>query len=199
MSGAGLSHVSESLPPVSWSRTDTGSSLAPIFRLPYELLIEILLIGRDNSERIERFLLVITSTCSVWRSAALITPSLWAVIRRPNFKKIEYEVEYLETVLERSKDSLLDIELKRYPGFPAKIVKTIYPHLARCRRLCLPLAGTTPEIFPLPGPLERLTTLSTSATLILLYLTLRSHRHRASEISLSRDSPPVCEICSVAA
>ena len=160
MSGAVLSHVS--LPPASWSRTHTRSSPAPIFRLPYELLTEILLIGRDNSERVERFLLAITSTCSIWRSAALITPSLWAVIRRPNFKKIEYEVEYLETVLERSMDSSLDIELGRdpqVPRFPAKIVKTIYPHLARCRRLCLLLTETISEIFPLPGPLERLTTL----------------------------------------
>jgi len=83
------------------------------------------------------------------------------MIRRPDFEKIEYQVEYLEALLERSKNSSLDIALFDDDDFsctfPTEIVQTIYPHLPRCRKLDLTLGKFSTEAitFPLPGPLER--------------------------------------------
>jgi hypothetical protein len=111
--------------------SQTTSSVTHIFRLPYELLGEIFLIGRDNALGLKSYLQAITSVCSVWRSAALSHPSLWTKIRRPFLRKVECEVEYLETLLERSKTSSLDVALA-VPYFPTRtplpieIARTIY-------------------------------------------------------------------------
>ena len=147
-SGLARSHEVSPLP------TDNKSLSKPIHlshsspglahRLPHELLSEIFLIGLDalDADRqsrplINEYLLGLTAVCTFWHFVAVSTSILWAKIRC--FVSIPTNVDglagYLESQLERSKDSLLDLWLDcdGDPDYSAmcRVVKIIYPHLHR--------------------------------------------------------------------
>lgn len=145
-------------------------------QLPNELITEIFLsgLGRDIRDKYwhddRRFLVALLSVCTLWRELARSTPGLWTRITweytHPAQSPSAFDGRLLaiSSYLERSGQASLSIRLHIYwedVGDRARIWNTILPHLARCRSLWLKTRADGPLnlFFPLPGRLERLTSL----------------------------------------
>lgn len=133
--------------------TAVGTSItrdAPFYKLPAEMLIEILCIGRRQYDMLERgvvtYLTAVSSVCRTWRYAALHEPSLWTTIVYHDyyhFSKISKASEHLPrkikdricSYLSRSRNSSLSISLAfGTNGYGLEDIKhIIFPHLFHCR------------------------------------------------------------------
>jgi len=146
----------------------------PMSKLPMELLSEIFQIGLDEYDLDDhhaiKYLSTISSICSIWRGAALGTPSLWRRIiyidydHRPETKSstiLQHTTDHLFAYLSRSKSCGIHLHL-RFGASPLRIqaMKSIlYPHLSRCLsiRLSFVLESDMGDFLPLPGNLCLLT------------------------------------------
>ncbi|KAE9401337.1 hypothetical protein BT96DRAFT_1018273 [Gymnopus androsaceus JB14] len=98
--------------------------LAPVRRLPFELLAEIyhliLCSVRDNSPRPKeqlaptRALVVLSHVCSFWRKACFSTTTLWNDIRIPSLFRNAKDARLVEMQLRYSGSSPLDIQIHNF-------------------------------------------------------------------------------------
>lgn len=165
--------------------------------LPYELLADIFVMGRDilydmkarNPVALMKYLASIPAVCSNWRGISLSTPALWTIVLCPpsSPKNIDPVLRYLEALMERSQERLLIWEVTVGPYSPAqhtvRIVKTLYPHIQRCRSISMSMAHHAHCFLPFPGNLENLTSLQVSTF----------NSHKAQELIEPNSAPNLQE------
>lgn len=148
--------------------------------LPHELLIEIMLWGLDLFGPLDpfstnkwpgswhrprmRYLLVVTSVCHQWRDVAISTSPLWSLfVTAGRTLSTEAACEYTETLLQRSRDTKLQLYI--YWGSPFynpndvdAIIPIIRPHLQRCSLFHITLDDIplSRKLLPLPGKMVHL-------------------------------------------
>ncbi|KII85877.1 hypothetical protein PLICRDRAFT_299805 [Plicaturopsis crispa FD-325 SS-3] len=124
------------------------NALAPIHRLPTELLSEIFVYAaRANWKGL-------TSVCSHWRYISLKCPLLWSQLLNP----YHLRREWTELVLKRSKNSPICLDLNGWLDQPTESTDLAIQHASRAYRITLWgnrafLAGATDKI---GGPAPRL-------------------------------------------
>ncbi|KAG8923393.1 hypothetical protein FRC01_012809 [Tulasnella sp. 417] len=118
--------------------SDGSASLAPIYRIPFDIFQIIIKMCQDEPSRSFRF--TVSHACRLWREHALAMPLLW------NSLHINKRVpcwEMLEAMLKRSSQAPLDIYIGQAPFVKSalphlrKIMRMILPHLERLRKLHL--------------------------------------------------------------
>jgi F-box-like len=124
--------------------------IAPIRRIPTEVLIDVLL---RASEMDDLSPIKFTAVCRLWRRIVFATPKAWSFIYllkhynrhvdfRNNFGDHNYFPGYTDTYFQRSEPRLLHLGLPQAEGFYSKHTKSIIREHAH-RMLCL---TTTPDI-----------------------------------------------------
>ncbi|KAH9484855.1 hypothetical protein JR316_0001757 [Psilocybe cubensis] len=165
------------------------SLVSPIRRLPTEILQEIFIwfakttVGSAApSWRYNNTLpWVLGQICSPWRSVALNTTALWvkfpAITLKNKSKKTNMQIQYLNELLRRSKDALLDISIysKSLGGQRHSVIDLLCRHAERWNSAYLSLPAQvlvafqsirsrlsalqsltllTPMVNTLPGPID---------------------------------------------
>ncbi|KAF8322543.1 hypothetical protein DL93DRAFT_2162675 [Clavulina sp. PMI_390] len=141
------------------------SSETAIHHLPDELMADIftrlLPYRRQPGAGAWQVTTTLASVCSLWRSIALSTPSLWSMIYFNDSKACSGSQEIISTQLQRSKSRPVDLvfRLDLYgiglANTSLTVWKIIEPHISRCHSLAFQLTTTQDffQIFPLPGNL----------------------------------------------
>lgn len=148
--------------------------------LPIETISEIFFQGlgeMDDFDGDAKYLNHITSTCSLWRTIALLTPSLWT-----NVGWIDRDSGAVSPALARRRLDRVSAYLERSGGMPvnltvlvrgcsvslcASIWEIFMPQLPRCHALSIVILVPQPKrlklFFPLPAPVPRLASLQVQA------------------------------------
>lgn len=154
------------------------SSASGLTSLPYELLADIFVLGRDiiylsgenprDSVALMKYLAFIPAVCSTWRRISLSTSALWNIILCPSYSthNIVTVIHYLEALMERSQERLLTWEVTVSPQSrfqqTERVVGTLYPHIQRCRSISIIIDHHAHLFLPFPGKLENLILLHVS-------------------------------------
>ncbi|KAF8312944.1 hypothetical protein DL93DRAFT_1211503 [Clavulina sp. PMI_390] len=121
------------------------------------------------AQRQLRTLSVITSVCSRWRNSAVGTSMLWTwiVVTSQILEKSDVGRSIIEAFIGRSRNRLIQIalfpplDITSGPDAFMRVYEALIPQLHRCSSFwCFQLGNAlTPLIFPLYGPMPRLTDL----------------------------------------
>lgn len=152
---------------------DSQTQVSTVKRLPFEILSSIFCFARDFAsiddtrevDRLRQYLVSITAICRSWRQAAMLDNLLWATVRVPYYSRntMDHIISYLETIIERSGNTSLDLTFElpysADPESTKQIIAIVYPHLHRCHTIDLDINRNSVAnqlLLPLPGRLERL-------------------------------------------
>ncbi|KAJ7784612.1 hypothetical protein B0H16DRAFT_1681964 [Mycena metata] len=148
--------------------------ISPVRQIPPELLCEIFIstlsdgsANADDEIRTESPW-YLGHVCRSWRNAALSLPALWSCIAVPCSMSAEDSdlLSKMETQLDRSRDTALDIHLLDVrTNVNPRVVKPVLSHCSRWRSLTFHLEGNmrcSPHwLRPVKGRLDRLETFRT--------------------------------------
>lgn len=114
------------LPSISTSVRRLKNSLAPINRLPPEILTLVLTFRHS-----ERDLIVATAICRHWRRTLVSTPNLWNNVVCPKTASVHTIVPRLRTYFERSRSVPVNIQIH------ARASRLLSPHIDRISGLSM--------------------------------------------------------------
>lgn len=108
--------------------------LAPIHRLPNEMLSEIFIASihhlKHKIYKFRRAVILLTTICSHWRNVALLTPKLWSSICLTKFEcTVRSDIELARTWLTRSGGLPLSLQLRGH-GLAAPLIVDMFSEYA---------------------------------------------------------------------
>ncbi|KAF5325122.1 hypothetical protein D9619_010031 [Psilocybe cf. subviscida] len=106
------------------------NELAPVYKLPDEVLQHIFLIFRDLSDQHPKNWQQVTHICRDWRHAAVGSPSLWTLLLDPPNALVPL-------MLERSKSAPLAVRLLTLSNISIVTLTAILHNIERIRTLIL--------------------------------------------------------------